>query len=92
MKIVDCINMNQKLYLYLSKLEEIASKLCLQFSELSSSQITQNIKDIISYYKSMLDALREQSNALIVFNNFEINPYPLREFLIHKKSMAYLTL
>ena len=79
----DVLDENSRLYKHepkiifiFIKLEEIASKLCLQFSELSSSQITQNIKDIISYYKSMLDALREQSNALIVFNNFEINPYP----------------
>ena len=95
----DVLDENSRLYKHepkiifiFIKLEEIASKLCLQFSELSSSQITQNIKDIISYYKSMLDALREQSNALIVFNNFEINPYPPEGIFDSQKSMAYLTL
>ncbi|MBR51784.1 MAG: hypothetical protein CMD58_04650 [Gammaproteobacteria bacterium] len=67
------------------KLEEIAPKLCLQFPELTSSQITKHIEDIINYYKSMFDALRRESNALIVFNNFEVHPFPSGGILDYQK-------
>lgn len=67
------------------KLEEIAPKLYLQFTELSSTQITEHIEDIINYYKAMLDALRRESNALIIFNNFEVNPFPSAGILDSQK-------
>jgi len=88
----DILDENSKLYEHepkiifiFIKLEEIASKFYLQFSELSSTQINKHINDIVNIYKSMFDAIRERSNALIVFNNFEINPFPSEGILDSQK-------
>lgn len=88
----DVLDKNSRLYKHdpkiifiFIKLEEIAPKLCLQFPELNSTQVTKHIEDIISYYKTMLDSIRSVSNALIVFNNFEANPFPSEGILDSQK-------
>ncbi len=67
---------NPKIIFIFIKLELIASRLCLEFPRLSPTEIANHIDDVINYYQVMLDSLREKSDALIVFNNFELNPFP----------------
>jgi FkbH-like protein len=67
---------NPKIIFIFIKLDHIASKLYLQFPKLNSSEISVQIENVLKYYKDMLDALRSRTNALIILNTFEVNPFP----------------
>ena len=67
---------NPKIIFIFIKLDHIASKLYLQFPKLDLSEVSEQIENVLKYYKVMLDALRSRTNALIILNTFEVNPFP----------------
>jgi FkbH-like protein len=48
--------------------------------------VSDKIEDVLNYYQFMLDALRSRTNALIVLNTFEVNPFPSGGILDSQKT------
>ncbi len=63
------------IFIFIS-LEQIAPDLCLRFPTLSSGEVTKHIENVVEHYALIIDAVRRHSEALIVFNNFEVNAFP----------------
>ena len=77
---------NPKIIFIFIKLEQIAPKFYLNCSAPTMDHTLNSINEVISYYKFMLDAIRMNTDALVVLNSFEIPTFPFKGILDSQKN------
>ncbi len=64
------------IYIYIT-LNSIAPNIDRFENKLNAQDYQNEIENVIIYFERVIEALKKNTNAIIVINNFEINPFPI---------------
>lgn len=67
---------NPEIVVICLKIETLAEKLVMNFSQLSQADVNEEVVRVINFINKVLTEIRQKSNAMILINNFETPLYP----------------